>query len=129
MRLIPVADAVQIGKWSARYIAEKINTYQPSAENPFVLGLPTGSTPISTYKELINLFNNGIVSFKHVVTFNMDEYVGIDPQHPESYRSFMYREFFDHTDIQQENINLLDGLTDDVEAYCLRYEEKMRAYG
>ncbi|GAL31620.1 glucosamine-6-phosphate deaminase [Vibrio maritimus] len=129
MRLIPLQNAEQVGKWAARHIVERINAFKPTAEKPFVLGLPTGGTPLSTYKALIAMHKAGEVSFKHVVTFNMDEYVGIDPEHPESYRSFMYNNFFNHVDIQEENINLLDGLADDIDAHCAAYEEKIRSYG
>jgi glucosamine-6-phosphate deaminase len=129
MRLIPLQNAEQVGKWAARHIVERINAFKPTAEKPFVLGLPTGGTPLSTYKTLIALHKAGKVSFKHVVTFNMDEYVGIAPDHPESYRSFMYNNFFNHIDIQEENINLLDGLAQDVDAECAAYEAKIRSYG
>ncbi|UXI02064.1 glucosamine-6-phosphate deaminase [Photobacterium sp. TY1-4] len=129
MRLIPLQDAKDVGLWSARYIADRINKFQPTAERPFVLGLPTGGTPLATYKRLIELYKAGEVSFKHVVTFNMDEYIGIPADHPESYRSFMYNNFFNHIDIQEENINLLNGNTLDHEAECQRYEAKIKSYG
>lgn len=129
MRLIPLQDAKEVGLWSARYIADRINKFQPTAERPFVLGLPTGGTPLATYKRLIELYKAGEVSFKHVVTFNMDEYIGIPADHPESYRSFMFNNFFNHIDIQEENINLLNGNTDDHDAECKRYEDKIKSYG
>lgn len=129
MRLIPVQTSEQASTWAARHIVERINAFNPTAERPFVLGLPTGGTPILTYKALIEHYKRGEVSFKHVVTFNMDEYVGIDPNHPESYRSFMYNNLFNHIDIQEENINLLDGLAENTEATCAAYEEKMQSYG
>ncbi|PMP03424.1 glucosamine-6-phosphate deaminase [Vibrio breoganii] len=129
MRLIPLSNAGKVGKWAARHIVASINKFQPTAERPFVLGLPTGGTPLTTYKALIELYKAGEVSFKNVVTFNMDEYVGIDPEHPESYRSFMYNNFFNHVDVQEENINLLDGLADDIDAHCAAYEAKMKSYG
>ncbi|MCW8327578.1 glucosamine-6-phosphate deaminase [Photobacterium sp. SDRW27] len=129
MRLIPLNEAKDVGLWSARYIADRINKFQPTADRPFVLGLPTGGTPLATYKRLIELYEAGEVSFKHVVTFNMDEYIGIPADHPESYRSFMYNNFFKFIDIQEENINLLNGNTDDHEAECQRYEEKIKSYG
>ncbi|ANO33754.1 glucosamine-6-phosphate deaminase [Vibrio breoganii] len=129
MRLIPLSNAEKVGKWAARHIVASINKFQPTAERPFVLGLPTGGTPLTTYKALIELYKAGEVSFKNVVTFNMDEYVGIDPEHPESYRSFMYNNFFNHVDVQEENINLLDGLADDIDAHCAAYEAKMKSYG
>lgn len=129
MRLIPVKESRHVAKWAARHIANRINAFNPSAERPFVLGLPTGGTPLETYKELINLYNEGKVSFKHVVTFNMDEYVGLPESHPESYHSFMYNNFFNHVDIPKENINLLNGNAEDVNEECRRYEEKIKSYG
>ncbi|MCP4954323.1 glucosamine-6-phosphate deaminase [Photobacterium aquimaris] len=129
MRLIPLNNAQDVGLWSARYIADRINKFQPTAERPFVLGLPTGGTPLATYKRLIELYQAGEVSFKHVVTFNMDEYVGMAADHPESYRNFMYNNFFNHVDMQEENINLLDGNTTDHQAECQRYEDKIKTYG
>ena len=96
MRLIPLTTAEQVGKWAARHIVNRINAFKPTADRPFVLGLPTGGTPMTTYKALVEMHKAGQVSFKHVVTFNMDEYVGLPKEHPESYYSFMHRNFFDH---------------------------------
>nr|WP_319572334.1 glucosamine-6-phosphate deaminase [uncultured Draconibacterium sp.] len=115
--------------WAANHIAERISDFEPSAEKPFVLGLPTGSTPLGTYKALIDLYKQGKVSFKNVVTFNMDEYVGIAENHPESYHSFMFENFFNHIDIKKENINILDGNAADLDAECERYEAKIKSYG
>jgi glucosamine-6-phosphate deaminase len=129
VRLIPLNTATDVGLWSARHIVNRINAFQPNADRPFVLGLPTGGTPLNTYKRLIELHKAGEVSFKHVVTFNIDEYVGLPSDHPESYRSFMYRNFFNHIDIQEENINLLNGNAEDQEAECQRYEDKIKSYG
>lgn len=129
MRLVPLDCAEQVSHWAARYIVDKINAFKPTADRPFVLGLPTGGTPQKTYKELIKLYQAGEVSFKYVVTFNMDEYVGLPKEHPESYHTFMHENFFNHIDIQPQNINLLNGMAEDVEAECERYEEKIRSYG
>ena len=85
MRLIPLHNEQQVSRWAARHIVDRINHFNPTAERPFVLGLPTGGTPLKTYQELIKLNQAGQVSFKHVVTFNMDEYVGLPAEHPESY--------------------------------------------
>ncbi|KJF44024.1 glucosamine-6-phosphate deaminase [Draconibacterium sediminis] len=115
--------------WAANHIAERICDFNPSAEKPFVLGLPTGSTPLGTYKALIDLYKQGKVTFKNVVTFNMDEYVGIAEDHPESYHSFMFENFFNHIDIPKENINILDGNAKDLDAECERYEAKIESYG
>jgi len=129
MRLIPLDTATQVALWSARYIVNAISKFAPTAERPFVLGLPTGSTPIATYRALIALYKTGEVSFADVVTFNMDEYVGLDPAHHQSYHSFMYNNLFNHVDIPEKNINLLNGLADDLEAECQRYEDKIKSYG
>lgn len=129
MRVIILKNKEEIGKWSAYVIAKRINNFKPTKERPFVLGLPTGSTPLMTYKELINLNKQGIVSFKNVVTFNMDEYVGLSPDHRQSYHYFMHENFFKHIDIEEENINILDGLATDLEKECERYEEKIKSYG
>ena len=129
MRLIPLITPAQVGRWSAAYIVNKINAFNPTADKPFVLGLPTGGTPLTTYKELIKLHQAGDVSFEHVVTFNMDEYVGIDKDHPESYRTFMYSNFFNHVNIQDKNVNLLNGNAEDLDAECQRYEDKIKSYG
>ena len=81
------------------------------------------------YKALIDLNKKGIVSFQNVVTFNMDEYVGLPKEHPESYYSFMWNNFFGHIDIKPENTNILNGNAPDLDAECARYEEKIKSYG
>ena len=129
MRLIPLKKAELVGKWAARYIADRINDFAPTAERPFVLGLPTGGTPLATYRCLIELFKQGEVSFANVVTFNMDEYVGIAEDHPQSYHTFMYENFFNHVDIKRENINILNGNAPDLVAECAEYEARIRRYG
>lgn len=129
MRLIIKPNYVQMSDWAAAYIANRINKFAPTADHPFVLGLPTGSTPLGTYRELIRLHREGLVSFEHVVTFNMDEYMGLPENHPESYHSFMWHNFFSHIDIKPENVNILDGNAEDPEAECERYERKIASYG
>ena len=110
------------------YIADKINNHKE--ERPFILGLPTGSSPIGVYKELIEMNKAGKVSFANVVTFNMDEYLGLPKEHDQSYWYFMHDNFFDHlVDMKPENINILNGMTDDPEGECARYEEKIASYG
>ena len=127
MRLIITEK--NIGDWAAVYVAERILSFKPTREKPFVLGLPTGSTPLGMYKRLIKFYEDGLLSFENVVTFNMDEYVGIPEDHPESYHSFMYKNFFNNIDIPKENINILDGNAGDLSLECKRYEEKISSYG
>ncbi len=129
MRILIHENYQQISKWTAYYIANKINTFNPTPEKPFVLGLPTGSSPIGTYTELIELVKQGELSFQNVVTFNMDEYVGIPVDHPQSYHYFMDKHLFNHIDIPRENINILDGNAADLEAECEAYEKKIESYG
>jgi len=129
MRLIIQKDYKFVSKWAAYYIAHTINEFKPTAQKRFVLGLPTGSSPIGTYKELIELYKRGKVSFKCVTTFNMDEYVGIPEDHPESYHSFMNNNLFDHIDINRKFVNILNGNAKDLEVECDSYEKKIQAAG
>ena len=129
MRLIIEPDYQHASKWAANYVAAKINEAKPTEQKPFILGLPTGSSPLGIYKMLIDLYNKGIVSFKNVITFNMDEYVGLPKDHEQSYYTFMWTNFFSHIDIKPENANILDGNADDLVAECEAYEAKMKAVG
>jgi glucosamine-6-phosphate isomerase len=129
MRLIIQNSYDTISRWAAAHIVKRITEFSPTPAKPFVLGLPTGSTPFGTYKELIKLHKEGIISFKNVVTFNMDEYVGIPKEHPQSYFSFMWDNFFQHIDIKRENANILNGNAHDAESECEEYEKKMASYG
>lgn len=129
MRVIIKPDYDACSKWAADYVVYKINRFRPTAEKPFVLGLPTGSTPLGMYRELISQYQAGKVSFENVVTFNMDEYIGLPPEHHESYHFFMKESFFKHINIQPKNINILNGMTKDYETECRNYEEKIKSYG
>ncbi len=123
MRLIIQPGADQMAQWAANYIVSKINKASPTAEKPFKLGLPTGSSPLKTYKALIKLYETGRVSFENVITFNMDEYIGLSADHPQSYHTFMWTNFFNHIDIKKENVHILDGMAEDPEAECAAYEQ------
>ncbi len=129
MRLIIQPSYDSMSQWAANYVASKIRSASPSASKPFILGLPTGSSPLGMYKCLIELCKKQVVSFEHVITFNMDEYVGLPQDHPESYHSFMWNNFFNHINIKPENVNILNGNAPDLHAECERYEIKMKALG
>lgn len=129
MRIVIKPEKEDIGKWTANYIIEKIKAAKPSPQKPYVLGLPTGSSPILTYNEMVKRYKKGDISFKNVVTFNMDEYVGLSEDHPESYHAFMHKHLFDHIDIPKENINILNGNAPDLDVECQQYEEKIKSYG
>ncbi|KAI7885522.1 glucosamine-6-phosphate isomerase [Lichtheimia hyalospora FSU 10163] len=129
MRLIIREDYEEVSSYIANYTKERIRQYKPTAERPFVLGLPTGSSPIGTYKKLVELYKAGEISFKNVVTFNMDEYVGLPRDHPESYHSFMWTHLFSHVDIKPENVHILDGNAEDLDEECKRYEAEIARVG
>lgn len=129
MRLIIQQNYDMISKWAANYVAKRILEFKPTESKRFVLGLPTGSSPIGMYKELANLNKKGVVSFKHVTTFNMDEYVSLPEDHPESYHSFMFNNFFNHIDVDKKYINILNGNAKDLEKECENYEKKIADAG
>jgi glucosamine-6-phosphate deaminase len=129
VRLIIQPTYDMVSKWAANYVAKRIIEYRPNTKNHFVLGLPTGSSPIGMYKELIKLNKKGVVSFKYVTTFNMDEYVGLPEDHPESYHSFMWNNFFGHIDIEKQHINILNGNAKDLEKECESYEKRIAKAG
>lgn len=111
--------------WASNYIKNKIN----ANPNKFILGLPTGGTVETMYHYLIEDFYKKEVSFKNVTTFNMDEYIGLPKEHPQSYHSFMHNKFFNHIDIDKNNTNIPDGNASDIKAYCIQYEEKIKQLG
>jgi glucosamine-6-phosphate deaminase len=129
MRVIIEPNYEKLSQWAADYVVSKINAANPTAEKPFVLGLPTGSSPMGMYKALVKAHQEGKVSFKHVLTFNMDEYVGLPESHPESYHSFMAKNLFDHIDCPKENIHILNGNATDLVAECAHYEQMIEEVG
>ncbi|KAJ6788369.1 hypothetical protein PWT90_02905 [Aphanocladium album] len=168
MRLIIRDDAAATSNYVANYIADRINAYKPTPQNPFVLGLPTGSSPLGVYKALVEKYKAGEVSFwrlskllllsfarallcslahdddfiltaltfppfqisfENVVTFNMDEYVGIPRDHPESYHSFMWKNFFSHVNVHPNNVHILNGNAPSLEAECVAYEDAIKRVG
>jgi len=128
MRVVIQDNYDKMCKWAADYIAARIRNH--NEDRPFVLGLPTGSSPVGVYKELVRLNRAGELSFANVVTFNMDEYLGLPREHDQSYWYFMHDNLFNHlVDMKPENINILNGMTDDPEKECADYEAKIASYG
>jgi glucosamine-6-phosphate deaminase len=98
--------------------------------NPrLVLGLPTGRTPVSFYRELVNAYQDDRLDLGRVTTFNLDEFVGLAPADPRSYRDFMRRHLFDHVNLSPRRINFLDGMALDAERECRRYERAIARAG
>jgi glucosamine-6-phosphate deaminase len=130
MRVIIEKNYDLMSTWACEYVIDKINSFKPTKERKnFVLGLPTGSTPIGMYEKLIQAYKDKRVSFKDVVTFNMDEYVNLDTNHPESYHNFMHRTFFDHIDCPKENIHIINGNAEDLQKECDSYESEIKRFG
>ncbi|MDR0646074.1 MAG: glucosamine-6-phosphate deaminase [Elusimicrobiota bacterium] len=127
MKLI-VAEAGP-GIAAAEYIKDRINKFNPSEKNPFIIALPTGGTSLDMYKTLTSFCRDGALSFKHVVSFNLDEYIGLDISSASSYHNFMKLNFFDHIDMPPQNINIPNGNAKDIAAFCEEYENKIKRLG
>ncbi|MDR1837671.1 MAG: glucosamine-6-phosphate deaminase [Treponema sp.] len=126
MRLIIHQNPERACLWAAKYIASRILSVQ---DKPFILGLPTGSSPLGIYRELIKMHKEGKLSFKNVRTFNMDEYIGLAASHPQSYHYFMMENLFKHIDIDPKHIHILNGMAENPEMECKLYEEAIAAEG
>ena len=130
MQVLTFSTTEDMANFVACELVKAITSFKPTQEKPFfVLGLPTGSTPLPVYKQLIEAYQNGLVSFKNVVTFNMDEYCGLPPHHEQSYHYFMHQNFFDFIDIPRNQIYILDGTNQNYQKECNLYEEKIASFG
>ncbi|KAL0879822.1 hypothetical protein ABMA27_003529 [Loxostege sticticalis] len=129
MRLIILDNADVVAEWAARFVLQRVTQFAPGPGRHFVLGLPTGGTPLGMYRKLIQFYKEGKISFKYVKTFNMDEYVGLPRDHPESYHYYMWNEFFKHVDIEPGNAHVLDGNAPDLVAECQRFEDLIQEAG
>lgn len=127
MRL--VVTNMNLGLWAAAYIKEKINAFAPTPEKPFVLGLPTGGTVVDMYANLRLFFKEGLLDFQNVITFNMDEYAGLPPDHPQSYHSYMRRHLFDEVNLRPGNTHILNGLAENPQEECAAFEAEIAKLG
>ncbi len=120
----------QVARYVAKLVADLVRQ-KNAAQAPAVLGLPTGSTPVGVYRELIRMHRNEGLDFSHVVTFNLDEYFGLQPTQLQSYHRWMHEHFFDHVNIARENIHIPDGAVplDRVDEHCRQYEDAIRKAG
>ncbi|CAH1393272.1 unnamed protein product [Nezara viridula] len=129
MKLLILESCDKVANYAAYHVMKKINDFNPGPDKYFVLGLPTGGTPLGMYKNLIEFNKKGKVSFQYVKTFNMDEYVGLPRNHPESYHTYMFENFFKHIDIDPNNVHILDGNAADLQAECDNFEQKISEAG
>jgi glucosamine-6-phosphate deaminase len=124
LEVIIQRDYEQMSKAAAQIVAEVLNT-KPNA----VLGMATGSTPLGLYQELVRLHTVEQLDFSRVTTFNLDEYVGLPGNHPQSYHYFMHEHFFQHVNIPRHNINIPSGTTSNYPAFCQWYEARIAECG
>ena len=124
MKVFIVKDYDAMSKKAAKIVRDAI-----LRKPDLVLGLATGSTPLGLYKELIRMHKEEGLNFSKVITFNLDEYVGLPKDHPESYNRFMWDNLFNHININPSNVHIPDGTVEDLEAFCKWYEEKIDEYG
>jgi glucosamine-6-phosphate deaminase len=129
MRIVIHKNHEEASRWAASYIAGRINSYGNTPDRPFVLGLPTGSSPLLIYREFIKLNREGKLSFANVHTFNMDEYAGLPPDHPHSYHYYMKENLFKHIDIKPASTHILDGMAEDPVEECRLYEDAIAKMG
>lgn len=127
MRLI--LTKLNLGLWTAAYIKQKITAFSPAPEKPFVLGLPTGGTVVDMYANLRLFYSSGDLDFSNIVTFNMDEYVNLPQDHPQSYHSYMRAHLFGAVNIPPQNVHILDGNAPLPAQECAAYEQAIRAAG
>ena len=120
---------IQPNPEAASIVAARIIAKLVRAKPDCVLGLATGSTPLAVYRELARMHREDALDFSKVTTFNLDEYVGLPPEHPQSYHAFMDEHFFRHVNVSRERIHIPDGMAKDVPAECARYEAAIRTVG
>ncbi|MEG7336337.1 glucosamine-6-phosphate deaminase [Bacillus sp. 0102A] len=124
MKIIVAEHYEELCKLSANIIKEHVQ-----AKKDAVLGLATGSTPVGLYKQLISDYQSGEIDFSKVTTFNLDEYAGLSPSHPQSYNYFMHDQLFQHINMQPNHIHIPQGDTPQLEAECMIYEDLIRQSG
>lgn len=130
MKVLSFNTVAEVADYAAGELINAIKEFKPTINKPYlVLGLPTGSTPIPVYERLVQAYKTGEISFKNVKTFNMDEYVGLTSDHPQSYHYFMQENLFKYVDINPENIHIPDGMANDIPAFCTSYEQAIQNAG
>lgn len=124
MKIIKTSNYLELSQKAATFIALQM-IHNPRCS----LGLATGSTPIGLYKELVKLYESGIIDFEYIKTFNLDEYYGLSKDHPQSYYYFMKEKLFQYVNMKEENIHIPDGSTAHPEEECNRYEKRIKENG
>lgn len=129
MRVVVKKDYEELSRWAADYVVYRINKHKPSPKHLFVLGLPSGSTPLGMFKYLAQYYKEGKVSFANVVFFGMGEYVGIGAGDERGFQYFLWDKFLKYVNIKKEHVYFLNGLTTDFAKECTNYEATIQKYG
>ncbi len=129
MRVVIKPDYKNLSQWAADYVVYRINKHRPSPKKPFVLGLPSGSTPLGMFEALARYYKEGKVSFENVVFFGMGEYVGVGAGDEHGFQYFLWDKFLKYVNIKKEHVHFLDGLTTDFSKECANYEKAIAAAG
>lgn len=124
MKVIIKSNYREVSELAAQYL---LNTVK--SKDDAVIGLPTGGTPLGMYSIVVDELNKNSISFKNVRTFNLDEYIGLEKTNKNSYYYFMNKNLFSHIDIKQENVNIPNGMTNNVKQECINYENKIKSSG
>jgi glucosamine-6-phosphate deaminase len=124
MKVIIKGEYQKLSRKTARIVAHQILSKKDT-----VLGLPTGNTPIGMYQQLVKMYEYGLIDFSKVITFNLDEYYGIPPDHPKSFHRYMKENFFRHVNINKQNFHIPNGTAEDIEEECKRYEDEIKQHG
>ncbi len=124
MEIIITKTQLEASEYAANIVATQVRKNPAS-----VLGLATGGTPLQLYSQLIKMHREDSLDFSGVKTFNLDEYVGLPADNENSYNYFMHKNFFDHVNVLEENVNIPDGMAEDIPSYCKGYEQKIRGAG
>ncbi|MFA6929984.1 MAG: glucosamine-6-phosphate deaminase [Lentisphaeria bacterium] len=124
MKVLICANENSVAKEAYKLVRDRVVN-----QGAKVLGLPTGSSPIKLYGEMVAGYQRREIDFSDVHTFNLDEYLGLPVEHEQSYRNFMDTNLFNHINLKEDNIHFLDGMTDDIDTECMTYEGKMEELG
>lgn len=129
MRVVIKKDYEELSRWAADYVVYRINKHKPSPKHLFVLGLPSGSTPLGMFAHLARYYKEGKVSFENVVFFGMGEYVGIGAGDKHGFQYFLWDKFLKYVNIKKEHVYFLNGLTTNFAKECANYEALIKKYG
>lgn len=129
MRVVIKSTYEELSQWAADYVVFRINKHRPTPKKPFVLGLPSGSTPLEMFKALAQYYKEGKVSFENVIFFGMGEYVGVSAGDEHGFQYFMWDNFLKYVNIKREHVHFLNGMTTNYAKECANYEKAIKDCG